>query len=56
MLRKILVPVTGRDSDRAVLAMGFTVARIFDAHVEALHVGIDARDAVPMLGDGLPPA
>ena len=53
MLRKILVPVTGRDSDRAVLAMGFTVARIFDAHVEALHVGIDPRDAVPMLGDGL---
>jgi nucleotide-binding universal stress UspA family protein len=53
MLRKILVPVTGRDSDRAVLAMGFTVARIFDAHVEALHVGIDARDAIPMLGDGM---
>jgi nucleotide-binding universal stress UspA family protein len=53
MLRKILVPVTGRDSDRAVLAMGFTVARIFDAHVEALHVRIDPRDAVPMLGDGL---
>jgi nucleotide-binding universal stress UspA family protein len=53
MLRKILVPVTGRDSDRAVLAMGFTVARIFDAHVEALHVSIDPRDAVPMLGDGM---
>ena len=53
MLRKILVPVTGRDSDRAVLAMGFTVARIFDAHVEALHVKIDARDAIPMLGDGM---
>jgi nucleotide-binding universal stress UspA family protein len=53
MLRKILVPVTGRDSDRAVLAMGFTVARIFDAHVEALHVRIDPRDAVPMLGDGM---
>jgi nucleotide-binding universal stress UspA family protein len=53
MLRKILVPVTGRDSDRAVLAMGFTVARIFDAHVEALHVSIDARDAIPMLGDGM---
>jgi nucleotide-binding universal stress UspA family protein len=53
MLRKILVPVTGRDSDRAVLAMAFTVARIFDAHVEALHVSVDPRDAVPMLGDGL---
>jgi nucleotide-binding universal stress UspA family protein len=53
MIRKILVPLVGRDSDRAVLAMGFAVAKTFDAHVEALHVGGDPRDAVPMLGDGL---
>ncbi|QQP90863.1 universal stress protein [Skermanella sp. TT6] len=53
MLRKILVPLIGRDCDRSVLAMGFSVAKTFDAHVEALHVGGDPRDMVPMLGDGL---
>lgn len=53
MLRKILVPLIGRDCDRSVLAMGFAVAKTFDAHVEALHVGGDPRDMVPMLGDGL---
>jgi nucleotide-binding universal stress UspA family protein len=53
MLKKILVPLTGRDSDRASLAMAFAIAKTFDAHVEGLTVRIDPADAVPMLGEGL---
>ena len=53
MLKKILVPLAGRDSDRASLAMAFTIAKTFDAHVEGLFVRVDPRDAVPMLGEGL---
>lgn len=52
-LNTILVPVNGTDADRSALAAAFGIGRNFDAHVDALFVKLDPRDAVPMLGEGM---
>ena len=48
--RKILVPVTGADSDGVALAGAIALARPFKAHVQALFVTPDPREAVPFVG------
>ena len=52
-LKTILVPLAGTDSDPVALNAAVQVARTFDAHVDALFVKLDPRDAVPMLGEGM---
>ena len=52
-LKTILVPLAGTDSDPVALNAALKVARDFDAHVDALFVKLDPRDAVPMLGEGM---
>ncbi|WP_448205514.1 universal stress protein [Azospirillum sp. sgz302134] len=52
-LKTILVPMAGTDSDPVALNAALQVARGFDAHVDALFVKLDPRDAVPMLGEGM---
>lgn len=52
-LKTILVPLAGTDSDPVALNAAFAVAGAFDAHVDALFVKLDPRDAVPMLGEGM---
>ncbi|HYG87724.1 MAG TPA: universal stress protein [Azospirillum sp.] len=52
-IKTILVPLSGDDSDPVALSAAFTVARLFDAHVDSLFVKLDPRDAVPMLGEGM---
>lgn len=52
-IKTILVPLAGTDADAGALKAAFTVARPFAALVDALFVRIDARDAVPMLGEGM---
>lgn len=52
-LKTMLVPLCGTDSDTAALNAALMVARDFDAHVDALFVKLDPRDAVPMLGEGM---
>lgn len=49
-IRKILVPVTGAKQDAGALALAFAAAKPFDAHVEALFVHPDPREAVPYVG------
>ncbi len=48
--RKILVPVTGADSDSIALAGAMALARPFNAHIQALFVTPDPREAVPFVG------
>ena len=43
MIKTILVPATGSDLDIAVFQSAPTVARAFAAHLEFLHVHVDAR-------------
>lgn len=52
-IKTILVPLSGVDSDPVALSAAFTVAKMFDAHVDSLFVKLDPRDAVPMLGEGM---
>ena len=54
-ISKILVPVTGSTRDDVALRMAFAAARPFNAHVAALFVHPDAREAIPVVGGPLPP-
>jgi nucleotide-binding universal stress UspA family protein len=53
MIKTILVPATGSDTDLAVFASALAVARPFAAHLDFLHVRLDpATMAVSMAADG----
>ena len=46
MLKFILVPATGADSDAPVFATALAVARLLGSHLEFLHVRIDVQQAL----------
>jgi nucleotide-binding universal stress UspA family protein len=48
--KKILVPVIGAKQDAISLSAAFAAAKPFNAHVEALFVHPDPREAVPYVG------
>jgi nucleotide-binding universal stress UspA family protein len=53
MIKTILVPATGNQTDEAVFTSALAVARAFDAHLEFLHVRVDAAVIVAaMATDG----
>ena len=52
-IRSILVPLDGADASNKSLALGFAVAKKFNCHLSALHVRPDAKDTVPLLGEGM---
>ncbi len=52
-IRKLLLPLTGTAAGESALATALTVARIWNAHVTALHVRVDSRDVAPLAGEGL---
>jgi nucleotide-binding universal stress UspA family protein len=45
MIKSILVPATGSDADEAAFAAALAVARPFAAHLDVLHVRVDAAEA-----------
>jgi nucleotide-binding universal stress UspA family protein len=52
-IRKLLLPLTGTAAGEAALATALMIARIWKAHVTALHVRVDSRDVAPLAGEGL---
>ncbi|NQV46274.1 MAG: universal stress protein [Rhodospirillaceae bacterium] len=52
-IRTILVPVDGSEASRPALQAAFTLGRDLGAYVCALHVNVDSKDAVPLLGEGM---
>jgi len=52
-IRKLLLPLTGTAAGESALATALIVARIWNAHVTALHVRVDSRDVAPLAGEGL---
>ncbi len=53
MIKTILVPATGNQTDDTVFTSALVVARAFDAHLAALHVRVDAAAMVAaMATDG----
>ena len=49
-IRKILLPLTGTAAGEAALATALITARMWKAHVTALHVRMDSRDVAPLAG------
>src|SRR3954468_3533106 len=52
-IRRLLLPLTGTAAGEAALTTALIVARMWDAHVTALHVRVDSRDVAPLAGEGL---
>jgi len=52
-LGKILIPLTGADSDQRTLRVGLNVAKTYGAHVECLFVNRNPTDALPVAGEAL---
>jgi nucleotide-binding universal stress UspA family protein len=52
-IRRLLLPLTGTAAGEAALSTALIVARMWDAHVTALHVRVDSRDVAPLAGEGL---
>ena len=55
-MRTLLVPLFGAEIDAVGLDAGLGVAQRFGAHVNALFVRLDPRDAIPVIGEGVSPA
>lgn len=52
-IRSILVPLDGGPGNSVLLRTALDVARVFSAHIDALHVRADSRDIAPMFGEGM---
>ena len=52
-VRKILVPLSGAETEAAVLGTAMTVAKTFNAQLVGLFVRPDPTEALPYLGDGV---
>src|ERR1700756_1934951 len=50
---KLLLPLTGTAAGEAALSTSLMIARLWNAHVLALHVRVDSRDVAPLAGEGL---
>jgi nucleotide-binding universal stress UspA family protein len=51
-IRRILVPVSGRECDTPTLETAIKVAKKVEAHVDALFVRADAAEFLPVMGEG----
>ncbi|MBT3558821.1 MAG: universal stress protein [Rhodospirillales bacterium] len=52
-IKSILAPLDGSDSSENALRAALTMAGQCGAHVDALHVRTNPKDAVPLLGEGM---
>lgn len=52
MMRSLLVPVTGIEADLTALTTALKIARDFSAHIDALHVRLDAVDVAVKTASG----
>ncbi|MBU6425722.1 MAG: universal stress protein [Rhodospirillales bacterium] len=52
-VRKFLLPVNSTASAEAALQAGLLLARMWNAHLEVLHVQSDTREIAPFAGEGL---
>jgi nucleotide-binding universal stress UspA family protein len=52
-IRKLLLPLTGTAAGEAALTTALMLARLWNAHLLALHVRVDSRDVAPLAGEGL---
>lgn len=51
--KKLTVVVGGTEASRTAITTALVTAKKFNAHVEALHVRADPRQAIPYMGEGM---
>lgn len=51
-IRRMLVPVVGRECDKSTLKTAVQIARRVGAHIDALIVRADAAEFLPVMGEG----
>jgi hypothetical protein len=52
-VRKFLLPVSSPASAEAALHAGLMLAKMWNAHLQVLHIRIDSREIAPLAGEGL---
>lgn len=52
-VRKFLLPLSSRASADGALQVGLLLARMWNAHLEVLHIQSDTREIAPLAGEGL---
>jgi len=52
-VRKFLLPVSSPASAEAALQAGLLLAKMWNAHLQVLHIRADVRDIAPLAGEGL---
>jgi nucleotide-binding universal stress UspA family protein len=52
-VRKFLLPVNSPASAEAALHTGLMLAKMWNAHLQVLHIRVDSRDIAPLAGEGL---
>ncbi len=52
-VRKFLLPVSSPASAEAALHAGLMLAKMWNAHLQVLHIRTDSRDIAPLAGEGL---
>jgi nucleotide-binding universal stress UspA family protein len=52
-IKVVLVPVTPTEPGESALRAAFALGRRFEAHVVAMHVRADPRNAMPYMGEGM---
>lgn len=52
-VRKFLLPLSSKASAGGALQVGLLLARMWDAHLEVLHIQSDTREIAPLAGEGL---
>jgi nucleotide-binding universal stress UspA family protein len=52
-VRKFLLPVSSPASAEAALHTGLMLAKMWNAHLQVLHIRVDSRDIAPLAGEGL---
>jgi nucleotide-binding universal stress UspA family protein len=52
-VRKFLLPVSSSASGEVALHTGLIMAKMWNAHLQVLHIQVDSRDVAPLAGEGL---
>jgi nucleotide-binding universal stress UspA family protein len=52
-VRKFLLPVSSSASAESALRTGLMLTKMWNAHLQVLHIRVDARDLAPLAGEGL---
>ena len=53
MVNVILCPISGAPENEPVLDMAYAVAKDLNSHLDVLHVQPEAKESIPLMGEGM---